>query len=382
MTRREPHRGALGVGWLALLPLPALLLLLLGACSRAPELSAGLALEPYDETRLGEVPDFRFLERSGREVSRDELAGRPWIASLFFSACAGPCPRLNGDIRRLLHDQLEGTGIPILSFSVDPERDDVTRLAEYADSFSADPDRWLFLTGPEAEMHDFVTGALKLPVAVPPRPEGEPETENERLTRRLEITHSTRLVAVDAEGRIAGYYSGGGEAAAGPEASQPQFDALLARVRVLAGLPPSNSILPTVDAALNALASVLLIAGWIAIRRGHRERHAALMRSAVLVSAAFLVCYLTYHATSIETRFRGTGTLRVLYLVMLASHVLLAIATLPLVLRTLWLAHRQDFERHRRWARVTLPIWLYVSVTGVLVYLALYHGGGGLISQP
>ena len=375
MTRRAPLRGASGFGLLALLAL-------LVACSREPQASAGLALAPYDETRLGEVPDFRFLERSGREVSRAELAGRPWIASLFFSACAGPCPRLNGDIRRRLHDQLEGTGIPIVSFSVDPVRDDVPRLAEYADSFGADPERWLFLTGPEVEVHEFVTGALKLPVAVPPPPEGQSETENERLTRRLEITHSTRLVAVDAEGRIAGYYSGGGEGDAESSASAPAFDALLARVRVLAGLPPSESILPTVDAALNALASVLLIAGWIAIRRGHRKRHAALMRSAVVVSAAFLVVYLTYHATSIETRFRGSGTWRVLYLVMLASHVVLAVATLPLVLRTLWLAHRQDFERHRRWARVTLPIWLYVSVTGVLVYLALYHGGGGTTPKP
>jgi uncharacterized membrane protein YozB (DUF420 family) len=243
-------------------------------------------------------------------------------------------------------------------------------------------------------MHAFVTGALKLPVAVPPAPDSAahagqaPETESERLTRRLDITHSTRLVVVDAEGRIAGYYGGVGEAAfSGQEdkADVPReraFRGLLARVRVLAGLPPSNSILPAVDAGLNALAGLLLVVGWIAIRRGARRAHAALMRAAFGVSAVFLACYLTYHATEIETRFGGQGVVRGLYLAMLASHVLLAIATVPLVLRTLWLAHREDFEKHRRLARVTLPVWLYVSVTGVLVYLALYHGGRNLPPGP
>jgi uncharacterized membrane protein YozB (DUF420 family) len=134
--------------------------------------------------------------------------------------------------------------------------------------------------------------------------------------------------------------------------------------------------LPELNASLNALATVLLVLGWIAIRGGRRERHGLLMRLAFGVSALFLCGYLTYHFAVVpevgHTEFRGEGSWRTLYYALLLSHVLLAVVNLPMVLRTLWLAHREDWERHRFWARRTFPVWLYVSVTGVLVYLSLY----------
>lgn len=134
--------------------------------------------------------------------------------------------------------------------------------------------------------------------------------------------------------------------------------------------------LPAIDAVLNGLATALLVAGLLAIRAGRKELHATLMRCAFGTSALFLVGYLTYHFAVVpelgHTPFRGEGAWRPLYYALLISHVLLAIVNLPMVLRTLWLAHREDWERHRWWARRTYPIWLYVSVTGVLVYLALY----------
>jgi uncharacterized membrane protein YozB (DUF420 family) len=134
--------------------------------------------------------------------------------------------------------------------------------------------------------------------------------------------------------------------------------------------------LPALNAALNATAAVLLVWGRLAIARGLRERHARLMRAAFLTSSAFLACYLYYHfavARGEPTRFHRTGLARAAYLALLGSHTLLAMVNLPMVLRTLWLAHRGDWARHRRLARWTYPIWLYVSVTGVLVYLVLYH---------
>jgi uncharacterized membrane protein YozB (DUF420 family) len=134
--------------------------------------------------------------------------------------------------------------------------------------------------------------------------------------------------------------------------------------------------LPAVNAALNGIAAVLLVWGRVAIHRGRREQHARLMRAAFAVSAAFLACYLYYHfavARGQPTRFHRTGLERTAYLALLLSHTLLAVVNLPMVLRTLWLAHREDWERHRRLARWTFPIWLYVSVTGVLVYAVLYH---------
>ena len=134
--------------------------------------------------------------------------------------------------------------------------------------------------------------------------------------------------------------------------------------------------LPAVNAALNATAAVLLFAGWRAIRGGNQERHALLMRLAFGVSAAFLACYLYYHfavARGQPTRFNGTGAARWGYLTLLGSHTVLAAVNLPMVIATFWRAHREDWERHRRLARKTFPIWMYVSVTGVLVYVVLYH---------
>jgi putative membrane protein len=137
-----------------------------------------------------------------------------------------------------------------------------------------------------------------------------------------------------------------------------------------------NLHLPALNASLNGLAALLLLAGWFAIRAGRRERHAALMRAAFVTSALFLACYLYYHfavAAGKPTRYHGTGWSRPAYLALLLSHTVLAVVNLPMVLRTLWLAHRERWDAHRRWARRTFPIWLYVSVTGVLVYLVLYH---------
>lgn len=140
---------------------------------------------------------------------------------------------------------------------------------------------------------------------------------------------------------------------------------------------PEPSVLPLLNACLNATASVLLVAGLVAIKRGRRELHERLMRAAFLVSSAFLASYLWYHFGAQKelgpTKFHGVGVAKFLYLAMLASHVLLAIVNLPMVLRTLWLAHKERWDDHRRLAKPTFAIWLYVSVTGVLVYLTLYH---------
>lgn len=129
--------------------------------------------------------------------------------------------------------------------------------------------------------------------------------------------------------------------------------------------------LPAVNAALNATAAVLILAGYRAIRRGDRVRHMRAMVAAALVSALFLVSYLTKTALMGTTRYGGMGLDRAVYFFVLGTHLTLAIAVVPLALATLWLAWRGQFRRHRRLARVTLPIWLYVSVTGVLVYFLL-----------
>ncbi|HET9551994.1 MAG TPA: DUF420 domain-containing protein [Anaeromyxobacteraceae bacterium] len=127
------------------------------------------------------------------------------------------------------------------------------------------------------------------------------------------------------------------------------------------------------NALLNAASGLLVVLGFRAIRAGDRARHRRLMVAAVAVSTAFLVSYLARVALSGTHRFPGGGLLRLAYLAILASHTLLAAVAAPMVLRTLFLGLRERFDAHRRLARFTFPIWLYVSVTGVLVYLLLYQ---------
>lgn len=131
--------------------------------------------------------------------------------------------------------------------------------------------------------------------------------------------------------------------------------------------------LPALNALLNSTCAVLLAAGYLMIRRRKISAHKTLMLAAFAVSAVFLASYLTYHYQAGSRKFTHPGAVRYVYLAILLTHTVLAAAVVPLVLVTLYRALSGRFERHRRIARWTLPVWLYVSVTGVLVYLMLYH---------
>lgn len=138
-------------------------------------------------------------------------------------------------------------------------------------------------------------------------------------------------------------------------------------------MPDYVRFLPHLNAFLNASSAVLLLAGYNFIRRGRINAHKWCQLSALTASSVFLVSYLTYHYFHGATRFPGQGIARPIYFTILISHTILAVVIVPLVAVTLTRALRGDFLRHRRIARITLPLWLYVSVTGVLVYLMLYH---------
>ena len=129
--------------------------------------------------------------------------------------------------------------------------------------------------------------------------------------------------------------------------------------------------MPGVNAVLNGTAAVLLIAGRVAIARRKADLHKYLMVSAFVASALFLVGYLAYHAVHGDTKFGGTGAVRAVYLFILASHVLLSVGIVPLSLAAFWFAWKGEFGKHTRVTRVLHPIWLYVSVTGVVVFLML-----------
>ena len=136
------------------------------------------------------------------------------------------------------------------------------------------------------------------------------------------------------------------------------------------------SDLPLVNATLNSCAALFLLLGFLFIRGRRVRAHIACMVTALVVSAAFLACYLYYHAHVGHVQFAGQGSIRGVYFTLLISHVILAVANLPMIILTVIPALRSKFDKHKRLARWTWPVWMYVSVTGVIVYLMCYHWFG------
>ena len=324
-----------------------------------------LSARPTSPSVFGEVGEFSLLAQDGATKTRDDLLGEPWLFMSFFTRCAGPCPQMTTQMRAA-QDELKGIPCALVSLSVDPGFDTPEVLSRYAEDWGADTDRWTFLTGDEEEIYILMRESFSLGVA---------RLREEDIEMGMQVTHASRLVTVDAEGRIRGYYDG--------ETEEGRL-AAVERVKSLAreaGL--STSPFPVINASLNSLAALLLLAGWIVIRRpgarsdqAARDRHANLMRAAFGVSAAFLASYLWYHFVVVpelgHLGFRGTGGMRTAYFALLISHIILAVVNLPVILRVLWLAHKERWEEHRKLAKLAWPVWMYVSVTGVVVYLALY----------
>jgi putative membrane protein len=146
-------------------------------------------------------------------------------------------------------------------------------------------------------------------------------------------------------------------------------------VALLFGMPKvkgyDTSFLPPIYATINGLTALLLVTAYVAIRNGRQLLHERIMKSCIGLSALFLVLYLIYHSTSDSTPYGGEGTWRYVYFFVLITHILLSIGVIPLVLFTFVRALTRDFKRHRALARITFPIWLYVAVSGVIVYIMI-----------
>lgn len=152
------------------------------------------------------------------------------------------------------------------------------------------------------------------------------------------------------------------------------FLAYLLLIRRGEGAGVDLRFLPAVNAALNAVSASCLIAGYVAVRRGARRLHKYLMVAAFVASALFLACYVAYHYAHGDTKFTGVGAIRVVYFAILITHVLLSMPVVPLALAALYFAAKQQYARHKKVTRIALPIWLYVSITGVIIFFML-HGG-------
>ncbi len=303
-----------------------------------------------------DLGEFELTERSGKPVRASDLNDQVWIASFIFTRCPSSCPLITKTMRGL-QDQLKPTTVRLVSISVDPEFDTTEVLTEYAQKFSADGDRWWFLTGPRASLYRLILEQFKVSVGT--------TTEQERKAGAESVAHSDRLVLVGPGNRVVGTY-----VSRDPDA----MIRLLRDARLLVSEGSWARQLPEVNASLNALCALLLVLGWGFILTGWARLHVATMISAVSVSALFLCSYLVYHFMVGSMPFKGYGPVRVAYFTILLSHTVLAtFGVVPLVGLTLYRASRRQFEAHAQIARVTFPIWLYVSVTGVVIYWMLYR---------
>ena len=329
------------------------------------------------------IEEFSFTDTDGKTVTKQDLLGKPFLVAFVFTHCLGPCPNVTRQMREI-QDRLKDFDFNLVTLTVDPERDTTDVLKRYGSDQGANFERWKFLTGKQSEIYGLIERSFKMPVE---------ETKGDARVPGFEIIHSTNIMLVDATGKIVGKYDA-------------QKDVEMAKLRKdlkhliqpvsnsfvqteednadpLKKLPAWAASLPAVNAGLNGLAGILLLVGYGLIRQKRRTEHAWVMISSFATSIVFLGCYLTYHyALHVYTgepgkRFGHGGTwLGTSYLIMLLTHVVLAAVVPVLAIMTLYRAWRQDWVRHRRIAKVTFPIWVYVSVTGVMIYVMLYHWPG------
>jgi protein SCO1/2 len=329
------------------------------------------------EDDLGFVGEFSLTERSGRSVSKDDLLGKIWIASFEFTRCTQGCPQISATMEKLQTELARYPDVRLVTFTVDPKHDGVEQLREYAKHYHADPERWLFLTGEEDEVYRLIDKSFHLPAR-----------QNEGAERKPgnEVAHSSKLVLVDRLGHIRGYFEGRSDPRM-PDAEreyETELRKLKAKVASLehdAWYLPSD--FPRFNATLNACTAMLLLLGYSAIRRRLVRLHITCMLIALGLSVLFLVSYGYDHAVikqGLTTSFAAQTShanppawVGIVYQVVLWTHTPLAAIAAPLALVTAILGLTGRLRRHVRLARWTLPIWLYVAITGVIVYWMLYR---------
>lgn len=390
--------------------MPCLRLLLIVVIASCLSLHAASAQEAPDApARVAPVwdpagiADFSLTDKTGDTVTKATLKGREWVAGFIFTRCKGPCPTVVGQMKLLQ----EKTGVTLVIFSVQPEVDTPDVLKSFSDAYVAAPNpdangklpEWYWLTGDRQQIYSLIINSFKMPVA-----QGAED----------DVIHSNNLMHVDETGRVLGKYNAledaevallrrilqgkdprgkmMGGAAAPPTGNQVDIQGAKAAGLTISRVsddeepvtPADKEVqpkqipdwimsLPAVNASLNGLATVLLLSGYVMIKLRRQSAHKVLMLASFGTSIVFLACYLIYHFNVLSKKFPGTGTIRAIYFAILISHIILAVTVPVLASMTIYRAFRQQWERHRRIARITFPIWVYVSVTGVIIYLMLYQ---------
>lgn len=405
-----------------------------------------IKIRPVEPSTPPEIPDdweppvvtgWSLTNQDGETVTPESLLGKPYVGTFIFTRCTTHCPDL---VRRVfdLNQRLEDIDVRFVTVSVDPDYDTVEHLKKYADNFGAEADRWMFLTGDKDEILKFAKfGFRQLPsepldaesfigpqaahslrlmhvgsdgrtvgtyhfrseddlLALRRVLEGKAETRDEHkplppaaATAKEENEEEaepepTASISSDVDRTFVAFQEEGGIADRDVQASEEvQGSEAVDEADPLASLPNWARRLPPVNAGLNAIATVFLLAGYVAIKKKRPRVHRNLMFATLAVSAVFLGCYLVYHWALHEYTdapgkpFPGTGVAKAIYYSILIPHMILA-ATVPFLAGlAVWRALQQRWQAHKRIVRWAYPIWLFVSVTGVVIYGMLYHWPSG-----
>jgi protein SCO1/2/putative membrane protein len=323
------------------------------------------------------VEEFSFKNCDGRTITKQDLLGKPWVACFVFTHCLTTCPAITNRMREL-QTRFKNEDVQFVTFGVDPDRDTPEVMKNYAELNGADLSRWFFLWGNATEIYGLIHRSFQMPVKMP-----------DEITGNYQVIHSNNMLLVNAQGVVQGKFLGTNDEEMAalareirrqlhpPSAASADAAASVSDVEIPADAWYMR--LPAVNAGLNGLATLLLAWGYVLIKQGRRVAHKNVMLSTFAVSSAFLACYLVYHvalhqATGLPgKKFAGVGLVRSVYFTILITHVLLATAVPVLALITIYRGLKADWHRHRKIAKITYPIWMYVSVTGVIIYGMLYH---------
>ncbi len=313
------------------------------------------------------APHFTLINQDDHPFSDADLAGKTWVVDFVFTRCGGPCPMMTQKMVKLAK-QIQSPDARFVSISVDPSYDRPAVLAK--DQGATDP-RFVFLTGEPMEIYALAEKGFKL-------------TARPSLDGSM-IDHDEHFLLIDGSGGIRGVYHSRDDAKMAELVTDATTLTSGANIRSSPGSNPWIARFPAINASLNAISGILLCLAMMFIQIRRVRIHAALMIAAVISSTIFLACYLTYHTLKYQagsaTTVFPTSPIRPLYLVILLSHTILAVVVVPLVVMTLIRAWRRQWDRHRRIAKPTFWIWLYVSATGVIVYWMLYHLAPRIVAQ-
>jgi len=314
------------------------------------------AVRAHDEPGLPVyfgVPKFTLTDQDGRRVTDTDLRGHVWVVDFVFTGCTTTCPELGSRYYELA--ELFPGDVKLVSITVDPDRDTPAVMREYMTRhYKSDLARWWWLTGDKRTIYDLMQHGFKV---------GEPDAPT-----ATDIPHTPLILLVDARGRVRGSYDGTDYEGTFKTRLIPDLRALHEAQKPLR----HARRLSAVNAALNATSALLLSLGLVLIRLRRSGAHQACMLATCFVSLLFLASYAFYHLVVGSVRFAGEGWVRPVYFGILLSHTVLALTIVPLAVVTLARGLGGRFDRHRAIAKWTLPLWLYVSVTGVIVYVLLY----------